>query len=188
MLLWEAKEYWLENKERFKKFLPILGIALVLLLIMLVVFNALFLKLMVIILLVLIGTASTIIYLRFGPVFDLITFVAVIATYTLGFWSAIAVGLGSIALSRYIHNDAGMRMIPYLLSMVVTIVVVFALRGLDIRVIGILAFIINNALVFGFFVLSGTNPNIIGGTVLFNALFNIVLFLEFALSFVKLIA
>ena len=181
-MFWEVKEFWFENRERFFRFLPVLIALLVAILILLAFFPDLLKILVILLILIAIGSFSTIFYLFFGPIFELITFVTVVAAYLAGFWGAAFVGVGSILASRYIHGKVDIKMVPYVISIVITafFVAVLASFGFGIAWVGILAFILNDLLVFGIYVFSGTSPSRIGPTLIMNGLLNIVLFARVA--------
>lgn len=179
-MFWEVKEFWFENRERFSRFVPVLIALLLIILVMWLAFPNVLTIIALLLVLILIGSFSAIFYLFFGPIFELITFVTVIAAYISNFWGAAFVGVSSILLSRYMHEKVDIKTVPYIIAIIITALFVSTFSSSDITWIGILAFILNNVLIFIMYVFSGTNPFYIGPTVLLNGLLNILLFLRLA--------
>jgi len=179
-MFWEVKEYWYENKQRLIRFLPFLIGAFVFLIIAFAIAPKALATLGLLFILILIGAISAIVYVFFGPIFELITFVTVIAGYIAGFWGAAFTGIASILLSRHLHGETDVKVVPYLIAIVITAGFVASFASQDIRTVGILAFLLNNALIFILYALSGTPTWWIGPAVIVNAIFNIMLFVRLA--------
>lgn len=187
-MFWRLRELWLENREGIKAHTPWIVAGALAIVLLIMAFESLFAKIAIVLILLAIGSFSAVSHIWFGPILDLITFVTVLATYMTGFWGALVVGVGSVIVSRTIRDEMNIKTVPYVIAIAAIALMSSLLVSADIRIVGVVAFIVHTVIVLFLFTMTGTPPVFIGVALLINALFNILLFLRLAPYVIRVIA